>query len=204
MRRLILFVAVLCLAFSSANAIFVDATLQDNRICENNNIYKPGGIVGFAIGGGFFDEPQNIVDYTFGIAIRRAGYSHSDGNVSVSLWELEFRPLIYSVSYRNFELEFSFGLGYIFVANNISDEMQKHLDAEDARGNHSFITDFIESSSVNFGFRFGYRINEQFTVSLVANYQDPTSGWRHEEGHSGHLTVGGLGINFRWILPWLR
>lgn len=202
MRRIVLFAAFLCLAFTSAHAIYFDATLQDSRFTEKNHIYNPAGIVGLALEGGFFNEPENMVDYKLSLGIRRFGYSHSDGDVSVSLWEIEFKPLIYSVTFKGVMLEGYLGMGYIFAASNINDEMRDHLEGKDARGNHNFLTDMVESSTINFGYRIGYWITEQFLVALVANYQEPCPGWQYPHESSFHVAVGGIGVNVQWNAPW--
>lgn len=202
MQRIIFVAAILCLALSSAHAAFLNMTLQDSRIQGSNHIYKPAGIIGFAFEGGFFNEPQNIVDYTLAIGVRRFGYSHSDGDKSVSLWEFEFKPLTWSVTYWNVMLEFYLGFGIIFASSNVNEEMQAHLDGTDSRGNHGFIGDTKETSAISYGYRLGYRITEQFMVSLVADYQMPGAGWPTPHDHTDLFFVGGLGLNFQWNMPW--
>ena len=49
MRRIVFALVVLCVAFTSANAAYLNATLQDSRIQESNHIYKP--------------DPENIEVY---------------------------------------------------------------------------------------------------------------------------------------------
>ena len=202
MRRIVFALVVLCVAFTSANAAYLNATLQDSRIQESNHIYKPGGIVGFALEGGFFNESENIVDYTLGIGIRRFGYSHSNGDKSVSLWEIEFKPLTWSVTYWNVMLEFYLGIGYIFAESNVNEEMEKRFEGTDDRGSHGTIENIKETIAINYGYRLGYRITEQFMVSLVADYQKPGPGWHYAHDPTGHFFVGGLGVNFQWNMPW--
>lgn len=200
MQRIIFALLLLC-TLGTANAAYVSGTLQDSRIHESNHIYKPAGIIGFAVEGGFFNEPENIVDYTLGVGIRRFGYSHSDGDVSVSLWEFEFKPLTWSVTYKSVMLEFYLGLGYIFASSNVGEEMEEMFRGEDARGNHNFLTDILYCTAINYGYRLGYRITDQLMVSLVADYQTPTEGWKYRYYETGHFWVGGLGLNVQWNLP---
>lgn len=202
MRRIILLTVFLCLAFTHSHAVYFDATIQDSRFVEDNHIYKPAGIIGLAVESGFFNESENIVDYKLSVGIRRFGYSHSNGDVSVSLWEIEFKPLIYSVTVKGVMIEAYLGMGFIFAANNINDEMRAHLDGDDARGNHNFLTDMVETSTFNYGYRIGYLVTPQVMVSLVANYQEPFPGWQYPHESSFHVPVGGIGVNVQWNAPW--
>lgn len=82
MQRILTLVLFVC---GFASAAFLDIDIKDSRLQTENSVYKPGGILGFAAEFGVFNEPENMVDYTLAVGVSRFGYSHSDGDVSVTL-----------------------------------------------------------------------------------------------------------------------
>ena len=106
------------------------------------------------------------------------------------------------MTYWNVMLEFYIGIGYIFAASNVNEDMESHLEGSYAGGNYELIEDTKETSAINYGYRLGYRISEQFMVSIVADYQSPGPGWHYAHNPTGHFYVGGLGVNFQWNMPW--
>ncbi|MBR6833551.1 MAG: hypothetical protein IKM81_09230 [Fibrobacter sp.] len=174
MRRIILVLLILC---GLSHAIFIDATIQDSRIVDENSIYKPEGIVGTAFEVGFFNESENIIDYTLALGIRRFGYSYNGGDETVATWAIEFKPLIWSVTLWNISFEANFGIMKTFAGH--------HYREEDYNG-----------INVDHGFRLGYRINSQFTANIS-----------YTEQHLSEATLrlfrlGGWGLNIQYNLPW--
>jgi hypothetical protein len=83
MRLLML---IVFLFFANANALYIALNVNDSRLQSKNWIYKPSGIIGFSIESGFFDEPENLVDYKLSIGIKRFGYSFDNGDGVLSFW----------------------------------------------------------------------------------------------------------------------
>ena len=83
MRILVLLLFLLCV---NAHAIFVSLSVNDSRLQTRNWVYKPSGMIGFSVEAGFFNEPENMIDYKLSVGIKRFGYSFDDGNDVVSFW----------------------------------------------------------------------------------------------------------------------
>ena len=77
MRILVLLLFLLCV---NAHAIFVSLSVNDSRLQTRNWVYKPSGMIGFSVEAGFFNEPENMIDYKLSVGIKRFGYSFDDGN----------------------------------------------------------------------------------------------------------------------------
>lgn len=177
MRRVILALFILC---SCANAFFVDATIQDSRIVGDNSVYKPQGIVGFAFEVGAFNETENTIDYTLALGIRRYGYSYYDGEKEAVSWEIEFKPLIWTVWWRNLYVEAYAGIGKNFAGINYS----------------PYAPRVYKEWVFNYGSRFGYRVNQQFMVGVTYTKQ-------YILGVSNKMPfLGGWGLNVQYNLPW--
>ena len=197
------FLAFLMICVTCSYAAFMDIDLKDSRLQSDNTIFLSGGILGFAAEFGVFDEPQNLIDYTLSVGVQRFGYSHSNGDVSVSFWNFYIKPFIWSVAIKNVVFEVNSGIGYIFTTNNLNHEF-----------NHVFRDDFKNSGTWTivskhlvwlYGYRLGYRIMDRFVISLVANYQKYFSAWYKDccrNEHRGFL-MGGWGVNFQWNIPWI-
>jgi hypothetical protein len=177
--------------FANAEAYFASASIQDSRIQKKaNHFYKPGGICGFSLEGGFFNEPQNIVDYKLSFELKRFGYSYSDGDESVSLWSVGIKPLTWSITYFNVMLEMYGSLAYVFTASNVDEDMEK-----------DYLYHPLKASSYvyGYGYRLGYNINKHILVALKMDYQ-----WVPNleiDKYDGGF-IGGWGLSVQWNLPW--
>ncbi len=190
MQRILILVLFIC---GFANAAFLDIDLKDSRLQTENYVYRPGGILGFAAEFGVFNEPKNMVDYTLAVGVSRFGYSHSDGDVSVSAWDIYIKPLVWSVTIKRIMFEAYVGFGYVFSMNNFNPALVDDME-EDSGLHHG---DF------KFGYRLGYRITDQLQVSLVANYQVLICDWHANPGADDTMYTGGWGLNFQWNIPWI-
>lgn len=194
MQRIILAFLLFCVV--QANAIYVSTSIGDSRLQTDNNIYKPGGVIHWALEAGFFNETENLIDYKLAVGIDRSGYSHSDGDESVSLWELYFKPMVWSVTFHNVMFEVAPFLGWMFTASGITD-----YDDQLFYGYSSI------KYQINLGYeyRLGYQINESFFVGLTANYRTNMYGFHHTEKYDASnddFIIGGWGLNFQYNLPW--
>ena len=190
MPRILILILFVC---GFANAAFLDIDFKDSRLQTENYVYKPGGILGFAAEFGVFNEPENMVDYTLAVGISRFGYSHSDGDVSVSAWDIYIKPFVWSVTIKQIMFEISTGFGYIFSKNNFSPELAE--DMEDGS--------ILQQANFKYGYRLGYRITDQVQVSVVANYQVLICDWHANPGGDDTMRTGGWGLNFQWNIPWI-
>ena len=190
MPRILILILFVC---GFANAAFLDIDFKDSRLQTENYVYKPGGILGFAAEFGVFNEPENMVDYTLAVGISRFGYSHSDGDVSVSAWDIYIKPFVWSVTIKQIMFEISTGFGYIFSKNNFSPELAE--DMEDGS--------ILQQANFKYGYRLGYRITDQLQVSVVANYQVLICDWHANPGGDDTMRTGGWGLNFQWNIPWI-
>jgi hypothetical protein len=198
MQRVLILILFVC-GFSSA--AFLDVEFKDSRLQTDNEVFEPGGILGFGIEFGTFNEPKQMVDYTLAVGISRFGYSHSNGRMSVSVWDFYIKPLVWSITVRKFVFEMNFGIGFILSMNNFNREMEdvikKGYDRE------SFFEYVVHRGIVKYGYRLGYRITEQMQVSLVANYQYLWCGWYGSSSVRNRVFTGGWGLNFQWNIPWI-
>lgn len=193
MQRIILAILLLCIV--QAHAIYVSTSVGDSRLQSDNRIYKPGGILHWSLETGFFNEPENLFDYKLAIGIDRFGYSHSDGDETVSLWELYFKPMVWSVTYYHVMFEFAPYIGWMFSANGITDYDDKLI----------YGTSTIkEQITLGYEYRLGYQINKQFLVGITANYHQLQYGFHHMPAADDNddFFIGGWGINFQYNLPW--
>ena len=190
MQRILTLVLFVC---GFASAAFLDIDIKDSRLQTENSVYKPGGILGFAAEFGVFNEPENMVDYTLAVGVSRFGYSHSDGDVSVSAWDIYIKPFVWSVTIKQIMFEISTGFGYIFSKNNFSPELAE--DMEDGS--------ILQQANFKYGYRLGYRITDQLQVSMVANYQVLICNWHANPGGDDTMITGGWGLNFQWNIPWI-
>ena len=193
MQRIILAFLLFCVV--QANAIYISTSIGDSRIQSENKIYKPGGIIHCAFEAGIFNESDDIVDFKFAIGIDRFGYSHSNGDKSVSLWEVYLKPVIFSITKNNVMFEIAPYLGKLLYASGLTDNDNQLL----------FHGDFISQFTVGYEYRLGYNINERFFVGLTANYHRVLYGFHHNEHPQvgeDHFLIGGWGLNFQYNLPW--
>ena len=193
MQRIILAFLFFCVA--QANAIYISTSIGDSRIQSKNKIYKPGGIIHCAFEAGFFNESDDNVDFKFAIGIDRFGYSHSDGDKSVSLWEVYLKPVVFSVTKNNVMFEIAPYLGRLLDASGLTDNDNQLL----------LHTPYGKHITMGNEYRLGYNINESFFIGLTANYHYLPYGFHHNE--HPHVKVdkylmGGWGLNFQYNLPW--
>ena len=190
MQRILMLVLFIC---GFANAAFLDIDLKDSRLQTENYVYRPGGILGFAAEFGVFNEPKNMVDYTFAVGVSRFGYSHSDGDVSVSAWDFYVKPLVWSVTIKQIMFETYVGFGYVFSKNNFNPALVEDMENGPIQ----------QQANFKYGYRLGYRITDQLQVSLVANYQVLICDWHANPGADDTMYTGGWGLNFQWNIPWI-
>lgn len=198
MQRVLILILFVC---GLSSAAFLDVEFKDSRLQTDNEVFEPGGILGFGIEFGTFNEPKQMVDYTLAVGISRFGYSHSNGRMSVSVWDFYIKPLVWSITVRKFVFEMNFGIGFILSMNNFNREMEdvikKGYDRE------IFFEYVVHRGIVKYGYRLGYRITEQMQVSLVANYQYLWCGWYGSSSVRNRVFTGGWGLNFQWNIPWI-
>ena len=121
MQRVLILILLVC---GLSSAAFLDVEFKDSRLQTDNEVFEPGGILGFGIEFGTFNEPKQMVDYTLAVGISRFGYSHSNGRMSVSVWDFYIKPLVWSITVRKFVFEMNFGIGFILSMNNFNREME--------------------------------------------------------------------------------
>ena len=195
MQRIILAFLLFCVA--QANAIYISTSIGDSRIQSENKIYKPGGIIHCAFEAGIFNESDDIVDFKFAIGIDRFGYSHSNGDKSVSLWEVYLKPVIFSITKNNVMFEIAPYLGRLLGASGLTDndnQLLLHTSYDDG-----------EPITMGYEYRLGYNINERFLLGLTANYHYVAYGFHHNEHpyvRDDNFLMGGWGLNFQYNLPW--
>ena len=158
LQRILILVLFVC---GFASAAFFDIDIKDSRLQTENYVYKPSGILGFAAEFGVFNEPENTVDYTLAVGISRFGYSHSDGDVSISAWDIYIKPLVWSVTVKRIMFEVNTGFGYVFSKNNFNPALVEDMEEGS----------FLQQTNFKYGYRLGYRITDQLQVSMIANYQ---------------------------------
>lgn len=203
MRSVLIFACVLFVFVGESMGAFVNGRIGDSRLQTENSIYEPGGIVGLGLEFGVFDEVENMLDYTLSIGISRTGYSHSDGEVSVSFWYYYLKPFAWSFTFKNFMLGWDMGFGLIFSTSNVNKRLEDEIFDP---VNNGFADGFIRPRAILINdFKLGYRINEQFAVSLVYNYVEVAKSWYIEGCSNSHkeLRMGGVGVNFLWNIPWI-
>ena len=197
MQRILTLVLFVC---GFASAAFLDIDIKDSRLQTENSVYKPGGILGFAAEFGVFNEPENMVDYTLAVGISRFGYSHSDGDVSVSFWEFYFKPITISFTKHNIMFEVAPFTGVIITANNLDDYNDTLLfhRPEPYRADI-----YIYRLTVGYENRLGYQINKMFFIGLTTNYRFLAYGIHRRRYHKEERPfMGGWGLNFQYNLPW--
>lgn len=190
MQRILIFILLAC-CFSSA--AFLNVDIKDSRLQVNNDVYKPGGILGFAAEFGVFNEPDNMIDYTLAVGTSRFGYSHSNGDVSVYAWDIYIKPMVWSITIKQIMFEINGGVGYVSSTNNFNPALVE--DMEDGAINQHL--------DIKYGYRLGYRITDQIQISLVANYQILVCDWHARPGREDTMVTGGWGLNFQWNIPWI-
>ncbi len=190
MQRILILILLACCFCSAA---FLNVDVKDSRLQVNNGVYKPGGILGFAAEFGVFNELENMIDYTLAIGVSRFGYSHSDGDVSVSAWDIYFTPMVWSITVKQVMFEINAGFGYVVSTNNFDPALVE--DMEDGAINQHL--------DIKYGYRLGYRITDQIQVSLAANYQILVCDWHARPGRVDTMVTGGWGLNFQWNIPWI-
>ena len=190
MQRILTLVLFVC---GFASAAFLDIDIKDSRLQTENSVYKPGGILGFAAEFGVFNEPENMVDYTLAVGVSRFGYSHSDGDVSVSAWDIYIKPFVWSVTIKRIMFETYVGFGYVFSMNNFNSALVDDMEEDSG----------IHHGDFKYGYRLGYRRTDQLQVSVAANYQVLICDWHANPGGDDTMITGGLGLNFQWNIPWI-
>ena len=186
MQRLLVFcLLALCI---NAHAVFLAGYVGDSRIQSSNDIYKPAGIVGLSLDAGFFNEPENIVDYKLSFVLKRFGYSHHDGDETVSLWSIGIKPLTWSVTFYDVSLELYGSFNYIFSTNGNTEYFESKL----------YRKTNADSYTYGYGYRLGYNINPQCFVALQMDMQ--FMKWRSNHVANNEY-IGGVGLSFQWNLP---
>ena len=176
MQRILILILLACCFCSAA---FLNIDIKDSRLQVDNDVYKPGGILGFATELG----------------------SHSDGEVSVSAWDIYIKPFVWSITVKRVMFEASVGFGYIIQTNNFNPEMKDVMT--NGFDNWEFYQYLGHRSDFRYGYRLGYRITDQIMVSLVANYQYLWCGWYGGPSVGDHVFTGGWGLNLQWNIPWI-
>ena len=198
MQRIAFLFCLICAVH--ANAIYFSTTLGYSRLQEDNQIYKPGSILHVSFETGFFNEPENDLDYKLAFGIDRFGYSHSDGDVSVSFWEFYFKPITISFTKHNIMFEVAPFTGVIITANNLDDYNDTLLfhRPEPYRADI-----YIYRLTVGYENRLGYQINKMFFIGLTTNYRFLAYGIHRRRYHKEERPfMGGWGLNFQYNLPW--
>lgn len=198
MRRILVLILFAC---CFCRAAFVSIDLKDSRLQIDNVVYKPGGIFGFALEFGVFNEPKNRVDYSLAVGFGRFGYSHSDGDKSVSAMDIYIKPLVWSITVKGVLFEMNVGMGYILSTKNFNPELEDAM--ENGFENWNWFDRARRKMSFRYGYRLGYRINDQLQVSLVANYQTLGCAWYGSSMSNRTMLTGGWGLNFQWNIPWI-
>ncbi|MCQ2107640.1 MAG: hypothetical protein MJZ05_02635 [Fibrobacter sp.] len=177
-----------------ANAFYAFGNVGDGRLQNENQVYRPAGIVNWSLGVGMFDEPQNIIDYKMSFGLSRIGYSYDDGKESVSLYVMDFNLVSWSATYKKFYFEVYGGFSYLLIGTNFSDYMQEKIGDE-------FINE--ERFYPKYGYRLGYYVMDNLMVSLTANYNlvkwrfgQEASSWDGE--NNGFLLMGGIGLSAQY------
>jgi hypothetical protein len=192
MSRLI----VLLIVFLSvtANAVYVGAGIGDSRIQSDNVVKDPAGILGLSLEAGVFDEPENMVDYKLSVELRRFGYSFDDGDNTVAFWAIVFKPLIWSVTYRNFVAEAYMGLSVLVSRDELNPKAEAKIDE---------FRDYLDGA---FGFRLGYRIDEKWTVSFTGDFLGVTLHFPMSRNYDfidrdrATYVIGGVGVSAQYSL----
>ncbi len=194
MQRIILAFLLFCVA--QANAIYFSTSLGYSRLQEDNQIYKPGSILHVSFETGFFNEPENDLDYKLAFGIDRFGYSHSNGEVSVSFWEVYFKPIAMSFTKHNIMFEVAPFTGIMIAANNLDNYNDTLLFHRPEAYRYRITLGYED--------RLGYQINKMFLIGLTANYRFLIYGiHRSRRFHKEERPfMGGWGLNFQYNLPW--
>lgn len=190
MRLLML---IVFLFFANANALYVALNVNDSRLQSKNWIYKPSGIIGFSIESGFFDEPENLVDYKLSIGIKRFGYSFDNGDGVLSFWGVDLKPCTWSITYKKVMLEAYPSISWHFAQQNLRKRMYEH-------GFKKKIDQ--KRFAPGYGYRLGYHINEHILVALYADYKIMSWDYQDFSGVDSGLHpdyyMGGLGLSLQW------
>ena len=189
-------ILVLCLFLLTAysNAFYAFGNIGDSRLQSENNVYKPGGIINWSLGVGFFDEPQNVVACKLFLGFSRMSYSYGNAKESVSLYMMDFNLISWSATYKNVYFEVYGGFSFLLMGTNFTSYMhEKVLDS------------FIDQERVypKYGYRLGFYVVDKLMVSLTAHYN--YVWWRYGDGSwdgSGQetLLVGGFGLSIQYNL----
>lgn len=190
MRILVLLLFLLCV---NAHAIFVSLSVNDSRLQTRNWVYKPSGMIGFSVEAGFFNEPENMIDYKLSVGIKRFGYSFDDGNDVVSFWGLDLKPCTWSFTYRNIMFELYPSISWHFAQRNLNNRMEEH--------GFSSVID-AKRFAFGYGYRLGYNITKHLLVALYADYKYMNWDYRNAEGVVEELypsyIMGGWGLSGQW------
>ncbi|MCQ2123192.1 MAG: hypothetical protein MJZ25_03325 [Fibrobacter sp.] len=185
--RAILIIALFLVV--NANAFFAGASIGDSRLQSENQVYKPSGIVAFSLDAGVFDEPENDIDYSLAVTIRRFGYSHSDGDKSIAFWAIDLKPMIWNFSYRQFFAQTFLSLGYIVSHDYLGDYIEE-----------KYFTGFKpQQIHMGLGVALGYRINKKIWLGLsyeeqAMYYHDSNLNHGDDYGYS----MGGLNLTVQY------
>jgi hypothetical protein len=178
---------------NNANALYVALNVNDSRLQSKNWIYKPSGIIGFSIESGFFDEPENLVDYKLSIGIKRFGYSFDNGDGVLSFWGVDLKPCTWSIIYKKVMLEAYPSISWHFAQQNLRKRMYEH-------GFKKKIDQ--KRFAPGYGYRLGYHINEHILVALYADYKIISWDYQDFSGVDSGLHpdyyMGGLGLSLQW------
>ncbi|MBQ7078364.1 MAG: hypothetical protein IJM92_01570 [Fibrobacter sp.] len=175
----------------NAHAFFVGGKIGDSRLVSENVIYKPAGIIGLALESGFFNEPENMVDYSLAVELKRFGYSFNDGDNSVAFWSIGIKPMVWTISYWNMYVQGYLSFAFIFLHDEFRDDMEKKF--LNGFNSHRFY--------LGGGWTIGYRVNDKLNVGLSYDidrtFIHEKENWRH-----GNLfyQMGCLGISVQYNL----
>lgn len=190
MRILILLLIFFCV---NAHALFVSLNINDSRLQTKNWIYKPSGIIGMSVEAGFFNEPENMIDYKLSVGVKRFGYSFDGGEDVVSFWGLDLKPCTWSVTYRKIMFELFPSLSWHFAQNNLNKRMNE-------KGFSSLIDE--KRFALGYGYRLGYNITEHLLIALYADYKFMNWDYKNTEGVVDDLypnyIMGGWGLSAQW------
>jgi hypothetical protein len=150
-------------------------------------------MTGLSIEAGFFNEPENMVDYKLSVGIKRFGYSFDDGNDVVSFWGLDLKPCTWSITYRNIMFELYPSISWHFAQRNLNNRMEEH--------GFSSVID-AKRFAFGYGYRLGYNITKHLLIALYADYKFMNWDYKNTEGVVDDLypnyIMGGWGLSAQW------
>ncbi|MCF0225708.1 MAG: hypothetical protein HUK20_15690 [Fibrobacter sp.] len=168
----------------NANAFFAGASIGDSRLQSKTLVYKPAGVVAFSLDVGVFDEPENYIDYSLALNIRRFGYSYFDGDKSISFWSIGLKPMIWNFSYKHFFVQTFLSINYIISHDYLGEYIEE-----------KYFTGFkSQQFHLGFGVALGYRFNKKIWLGI--SYEEQTMYFHDSDlNHGDEYGYGMGGIN---------